>query len=190
MGHDHIDKGTQDFKALLTKIAATKPDLIFYGGTTSTGAGLIRQQMFDVGLGNTAFMGGDGIPDIATVAGPRADGTYYTVAAPNADKLLSAKQFVRDYEARFHEPIGPYSANAYAATQVAIAAIAAATKENGGKVPTRAQVLDQIAKTNALPTPIGPVGFDAGGDVLEPVVSLYTIKNGKPVFINQQSVSK
>jgi len=62
---------------------------------------------------------------------------------------------VRDYEARFHEPIGPYSANAYAATQVAIAAIAAATKENGGKVPTRAQVLAQIAKTNALSTPIG-----------------------------------
>jgi branched-chain amino acid transport system substrate-binding protein len=190
IGHDHIDKGTQDFKALLTKIAATKPDLIFYGGTTSTGAGLIRQQMFDVGLGNTAFMGGDGIPDIATVAGPRADGTYYTVAAPNADKLLSARQFVRDYEARFHEPIGPYRANAYAATQVAIAAIAAATKENGGKVPTRAQVLAQIAKTNALSTPIGPVGFDAGGDVLEPVVSLYTIKNGQPVFISQQSVSK
>jgi branched-chain amino acid transport system substrate-binding protein len=135
-------------------------------------------------------MGGDGIPDIATVAGPRADGTYYTVAAPNADKLLSARQFVRDYEARFHEPIGPYSANAYAATQVAIAAIAAATKENGGKVPTRAQVLAQIAKTNALSTPIGPVGFDAGGDVLEPVVSLYTIKNGQPVFISQQSVSK
>ncbi|MDQ2871969.1 MAG: branched-chain amino acid ABC transporter substrate-binding protein, partial [Candidatus Eremiobacteraeota bacterium] len=32
IGHDHIAKNTQDFKALLIKIAGTKPDAIFYGG--------------------------------------------------------------------------------------------------------------------------------------------------------------
>lgn len=184
LGHDHIAKNTQDFKALLTKIAATKPDVVFYGGTTSTGAGLIRQQMFDTGIGNVPFMGGDGIPDIATVAGARADGTYYTVAAPNAEKLPSAQQFIKDYKATYHEDIGPYSANAYAAAQVAIAALHAAIRENGDKMPSRAQVLAQVAKTN-LSTPIGPISFDSNGDVKEPVLSLYTIKGGKAVFIDQ-----
>ena len=139
LGHDHVAKNTQDFKSLLTKIAATKPALVFYGGTTSTGAGLIRQQMFDAGLGGVAFMGGDGIADIATVAAARADGTYYTVAAPNAEKLPSAQAFIKAYQAAYHQPVGPYSANAFASAQVAIAAIEAAIDANAGKMPNRAQ---------------------------------------------------
>lgn len=185
LGHDHIAKNTQDFKSLLTEIAGRKPQLVFYGGTTSTGAGLIRQQMFDVGMSNVPFMGGDGIPDLATVAGARADGSYYTVAAPNAEKLPSAQAFVKAYEAAYHEPVGPYSANAYAAAQVAIAAIARAIAENGNKLPSRAQVLAAVAKTHDLATPIGTIGFDANGDVTEPVLSLYAIKGGKSVFIDQ-----
>lgn len=185
LGHDHIAKNTQDFKSLLTKIAATKPDLIFYGGTTSTGAGLIRQQMFDTGLGDVAFMGGDGIPDIGTVAGQRADGTFYTLAAPNAEKLPSAQTFIKDYQNAYHSGIGPYSANGYAAAQVAIDAISRAIKANKNEMPTRAQVITHVAKTNNLATPIGPVSFDENGDVKEPVLSLYTIKSGKPAFIDQ-----
>lgn len=185
LGHDHIAKNTQDFKSLLTKIAAKKPQLVFYGGTTSTGAGLIRQQMFDVGLGSVPFMGGDGIPDLATVAGARADGTYYTVAAPNAEKLASARDFVKAYEAAYHQPVGPYSANAYAAAQVAIAAIESAIRGAGGKMPARSAVLDAVAQTHDLQTPIGKIGFDRNGDVTEPVLSLYAIKGGKAVFIDQ-----
>ncbi|MDQ2871721.1 MAG: branched-chain amino acid ABC transporter substrate-binding protein, partial [Candidatus Eremiobacteraeota bacterium] len=185
IGHDHIAKNTQDFKALLIKIAGTKPDVIFYGGVTSTGGGLIRKQMFDTGLGKVPFIGGDGIADLATVAGKQSDGTYYTLAAPNAEKLPSAQAFVKDYQARFNSPIGPYSANAYAAAQVAIAAIERAAKANGNKMPTRAQVLAQVAKTDALATPIGPISFDANGDVENPVLSLYGFKNGTPYFINE-----
>jgi branched-chain amino acid transport system substrate-binding protein len=135
-------------------------------------------------------MGGDGIADIATVAGARADGTYYTVAAPNAEKLPSAAAFVKAYQAAYHQPVGPYSANAYASAQVAIAAIVAAISANGDKMPTRAQVLTQVAATKNLSTPIGEIGFDANGDVTEPVLSLYTIKNGASVFIDQTTVKK
>ncbi|HEV7178819.1 MAG TPA: branched-chain amino acid ABC transporter substrate-binding protein [Candidatus Baltobacteraceae bacterium] len=188
LGHDHIAKNTQDFKSLLTKIAATKPDVVFYGGTTSTGAGLIRQQMFDTGLGSVAFMGGDGIPDIASVAGARADGTFYTLAAPNAEKLPSAQTFIKDYTAAYHSGIGPYSANGYAAAQVAADAVARAIKAGGNTMPTRAQIIEYVAKTADLATPIGPISFDANGDVKEPVLSLYTIKDGKPVFIGQMDL--
>jgi branched-chain amino acid transport system substrate-binding protein len=185
LGHDHLAKNTQDFKALLIKVAGVKPDLVFYGGVTSTGGGLIRKQMFGTGLGKVPFMGGDGIADLATVAGKLSDGTYYTLAAPNAEKLPAAQTFVKDYVARYHTPIGPYSANAYAAAEVAINAVVLAAKADGNKLPTRAQVLAQVAKTDALATPIGPIGFDANGDVKNPVISLYGFKNGVPYFINQ-----
>ncbi|MEO6913336.1 MAG: branched-chain amino acid ABC transporter substrate-binding protein [Candidatus Baltobacteraceae bacterium] len=187
LGHDHVTKDQQDFKALLTKAAAAKPDAIFFGGTSSTGGGLIRKQMFDAGLGALPFIGGDGIADqqFIAVAGKRADGTYYTVAAPNALKLPAAQQFVKDYQNRFHSSVGPYSANAYAAAQVLIAAIERAVRKNGGKSPNRAQVLQAVAQTSNLPTPIGPISFDKRGDVTNPVLSLYEIRDGKPNFITQ-----
>lgn len=187
LGHDHLTKDQQDFMALLTKAAAAKPDVIFFGGTSSTGGGLIRKQMFDAGLGGLPFIGGDGIADqqFIAVAGKRADGTYYTVAAPNALKLPAARQFVKDYQNRFHQSMGPYSANAYAAAQVLIAAIEKAIEENGGKLPTRMQVLQAVAQTSSLKTPIGPISFDKQGDLTSPVLSLYQIRNAKPSFITQ-----
>lgn len=185
IAHDHIAKNTQDFKAMLIKVAGTKPDLVFYGGVTSTGGGLIRKQMFDTGLGKVPFMGGDGIADLATVAGTLSDGSYYTVAAANAEKLPSAQTFVKTFEARYHSPVGPYSANAFSAAQVAIDAIERAAKANGGKMPSRAQVLAQVAKTDALATPIGAVSFDTNGDIENPTLSLYGFTNGKSHFISQ-----
>ncbi|MHB8140409.1 MAG: branched-chain amino acid ABC transporter substrate-binding protein [Vulcanimicrobiaceae bacterium] len=183
IGHDHLAADTQDFRALLLKVAAAKPDLVFFGGVTSTGGGLLRKQMFAVGLGRVPFMGGDGIADLATVAGKYADGTYFTVAAPDVTKLPSARSFVVAYHKRFHQALGAYSANGYAAAQVAIAAIASALKRDGGAFPTRTAVLRYVAATKDLATPIGPITFDAAGDMKNPVLSLYTFKNAKPVFI-------
>ncbi len=183
--HDHLAKNTQDFKSQLLKVAAQKPDVVFYGGVTSTGGGLIRKQMFDVGLGKTPFMGGDGIADLATVAGNDSDGSFYTLAAPNAEKLPAAQAFVQAYRAKYHTSIGPYSANAYAAMQVAVNGIAAALKQSGGNIPSRKNVVQAIAATKALQTPIGPVTFDANGDIQNPVLSLYGFKNGTSYFIRQ-----
>lgn len=185
LGHDHIAKNTQDFKALLIKVAATKPDVVFYGGVTSTGGGLVRKQMSGAGMAKTPFLGGDGIADLATVAGPLSDGAYYTVAAPNALKLPSAQAFVKAYAARYHSTIGPYSANAYASAQVAVAGIERAFKNNGNKMPSRAQVVAAIASTPNIATPIGPIAFDTQGDVQNPVLSLYGFKNGSSYFIDQ-----
>jgi len=63
LGHDHITTGQQDFHALLTKVASTHPDIVYYGGTFSTGGGLVRKQMPDAGIGNIPYAGGDGIKD-------------------------------------------------------------------------------------------------------------------------------
>jgi len=187
LGHEHLTRNQQDFTALLTKAASLHPDIIYYGGTTVTGGGLVRKQMGDVGMANVAFMGGDGISDsqFITVAGNMANGTYYTVAAPDATKLPSARAFVADYRKRWGTPVGPYSANAYAAVQIAIAAVEKAIRSNGDRMPTRLAVLRNVAATREFPTPIGKVGFDKNGDTLDPILSLYEVKKGKAQFVNQ-----
>ncbi len=187
LGHEHITPNQQDFTALLTKARSLGPDVVFYGGTTSTGGGLVRKQMGNVGMSNIAYMGGDGISDeeFLKVAGALANGTYYTVAAPEVSQLPSAKQFIAAYKERWKADPGPYSANAYAAAQVIVAAINKAIAANGNKMPTRADVLKYVAATSNLATPIGPVGFDKFGDTTNPILSLYAIKNNKADFVQQ-----
>ena len=186
LGHEHITANQQDFKALLTKAKADNPDGVFFGGNTSTGGGLVRRQMSDVGLGGVPYLGGDGIsdPEFETVAGATANGSYMTVAAPDASKLPSAKQFVAAYQARFKGNVGPYSANAYTAAKIEIAAIEKAISDAGGKMPTRADVLKYVAATKDFDSPIGKVGFDANGDTTSPVLSLLEVKGGKTITID------
>jgi branched-chain amino acid transport system substrate-binding protein len=186
LGHEHITANQQDFKALLTKAKADNPDGVFFGGNTSTGGGLVRRQMSDVGLGGVPYLGGDGIsdPEFETVAGATANGSYMTVAAPDASKLPSAKQFIAAYQARFKSNVGPYSANAYTAAKIEIAAIEKAISDAGGKMPTRADVLKYVAATKDFDSPIGKVGFDANGDTTSPVLSLLEVKGGKTITID------
>jgi branched-chain amino acid transport system substrate-binding protein len=186
LGHEHITANQQDFKALLTKVKAASPDVVFFGGTTSTGGGLVRRQMGDVGMAKVGYMGGDGIsdPEFESTAGSLADGSYFSVAAPDATKLASAKDFVAAYDARFKQNVGGYSASAYAATKVLIAAIDKAVTADGGKLPTRAEVLANVAATKGFASPIGQIGFDKNGDILSPALTLQAVRGGKVVTVD------
>lgn len=193
LGHDHITANQQDFKALLTKVAATHPDAIYYGGVTSTGGGLIRQQMAAAGMdpAKVKYIGGDGISDeeFLKVAGDAANNSYYTVAAPNAEKSAAAQAFIKAYKAKFHSDIGAYSANSYVAAAVLIAAVEKAIKANGGKAPTRAQVLANLQHTSNFHSIIGTFAFNKVGDTTNPVIALWTVKGGKQDFVSQENVS-
>lgn len=189
LGHDHITKGQQDFHALLTRIASTHPDIVFFGGNSSTGGGLIRKQMPDAGIGSTTYAGADGISDNQFLqdAGATANDVYVTVASVNATKLPAAAQFLKDYQAEYNQPVGPYSANAYAAAMVLIHAIGEAVKANGGKAPSRDQVLDQLRNTKDFPSVVGTFSFDANGDTSNRIISIYEAVKGKWVFVTQQN---
>jgi branched-chain amino acid transport system substrate-binding protein len=146
--------------------------------------------MGDAGMTSTPYMGGDGISDTSEFvkeAGPTmSQNVYYSFAAPDADKLPSAKAFVTAYKARFNADVGPYSAPAFAATQIIIAAIEKAVKDDGGKMPTRADVLKNIAATSDFPTPIGKIGFDSNGDTTAPILTLKRmIAGGKTETVTQ-----
>ena len=187
LGHDHLTQGQQDFKALLTKARSSAPDAVFYGGNTSTGGGLLRLQMADVGMKATPFIGGDGISDqqFITTAGAMSNGSYYSFAAPDASKLPSAQSFITAYKAKFNDDVGPYSANSYTAAKIIIAAIAKGIKDNGGKPPTRADVLKNVAATANFDSPIGKIGFDKNGDTTAPILTIKKIQDKKAVFVDQ-----
>ena len=188
-GHDEFIKGAKDFKSFLTKAASLNADIVFYGGTSSTGGGLVRSQM--KGIIDVPLIGGDGISNtqFLTDAGTNADNSTYSVAAVNADKLDSAKQFLVDFKKAFPKAAdyGSYTANGYDATKIEIQAIGAAIRANGGNMPTRQAVIDQIAKIDYNGV-IGHTTFDANGDTSNRIISFYTITAGKPVFVDQLTI--
>ena len=189
LGHDHITKAQQDFHALLTRAAGLKPDIVFYGGTTSTGGGLVRKQMAASGLGSVVYGGADGIRDteFLKIAGSGADNVFATVASVNAAKLPAAQAFLKRYQAEYKAPVGSYSANGYVSAMVVIHAIAEASKANGGKMPTREEVLDQLRKTKDFNSIIGTFSFDQSGDTTNKIISIYQAKKGSWNFIAQQN---
>jgi len=189
LGHDHVTAGQQDFKGLLTKIAATNPSAVFFGGCTSTGGGLIRTQMAGAGLDpkKIPFLGGDCTTDdsFLKIAGDAADNTYYTQAAPDAEKMPEARAFVKEYAQRFHGDLGAYSASGYAAGQIMVWAIEKAIEESHGKMPTRAAVLTALRREKNVPTILGPFGFDKDGLTTTQIFSVWKIEGGKRTFVKQ-----
>ncbi len=178
-----------NLNSLATTIANANPDVVFYGGVTSQGGGALKKDLVAANY-NKAMVGGDGIaddPGWLQTAGSAAVNTYGTVAAPDPSSLTTsdAQKFKSDYttfvQGKSDNDLLPYSAQAYAAATIEIAAIKSVIAS--GKPVTRVAVRDAIA-SSSTPTIIGTISFDQGGDNSgQKVFSIYTVDStGKWVF--------
>lgn len=98
-----IQAGSQNFTPILTKIKAMHPDVIYFSGYYTDG-GLIRAQEVSLGI-KAAFVGGDSNdnPEFFKLAGKAANGVYMiNVPRPDILPYPLAKDFLRDYQAKYH----------------------------------------------------------------------------------------
>ncbi|NVJ53419.1 MAG: branched-chain amino acid ABC transporter substrate-binding protein [Campylobacteraceae bacterium] len=98
-----IKSGTQNFTAILTKIKALNPDVIYYSGYYTDG-GLLRVQQKQLGI-KADFVGGDSNdnPDFLKLAGKAAEGVYLVnVPTPDILPYEAAKKYLTAYEDRFN----------------------------------------------------------------------------------------
>lgn len=172
---DGAGTNVSDYTSLLTAAKALNPDVVFYGGVTSTGGGVLRKQMVANSMGDLPFIGGDGISDGAAsvpssflnIAGDQGDlNTWMTTAGahdiPDRATLASA------YASAFNAELGAYSAAAYACTQVYLQALKAVGPD---REKIRAYVTDT---SHTFDTVLGNIGFDANGDINQHIISYYT----------------
>jgi branched-chain amino acid transport system substrate-binding protein len=173
-----------DFNALVTKMKATNPDFIYYGGVYNAGA-LLAKQSKDGGI-KGPFMGGDGIYDpkfIELAGASQAEGDFATsVGLPIAD-APGGQAFLDAYNKKYpgQEPAA-YDAYSYDAANVIIDAVVKASKTAGAdKVVSpagRDAIIAAVLATRATGV-TGEILFDKNGDTLNKAITLYTVSGGK-----------
>jgi branched-chain amino acid transport system substrate-binding protein len=162
LGHDSIDEKEQDFKPLMTKIKAAKPDLIYFGGTTQTKGGQICKDMVAAGL-NCKLMVPDGCYEKVFIeaAGPEnANGRVYVTfgGLPPKNQVGKGKEFVDNYRAKHGGMPEAYAIYGYEAAKVALEAI----RQAG--VKDRTAILDAAFAIKDFDGALGKWSFDKNGD--------------------------
>lgn len=165
-----------DFRATLTKIKATNPDMIYIPAYYQE-VGLIVKQAKALGM-NVPMAGGDGWDSskLSEIAGAEAlNNTYFSsLYSPNDTSKLNV-DFVSNYEKAYGQKPDVFAALAYDATNLLANAIATAKSTDGDKIK------DAMAATKAFPGVSGAVTFDEQHNPIKGAV-IIEYKDGKQTF--------
>ncbi|HXI55181.1 MAG TPA: branched-chain amino acid ABC transporter substrate-binding protein [Polyangia bacterium] len=180
-GAEKIDPKAQEYRSLMTKIKALKPDLVYFGGTTQANAGQVAKDMVAVGL-TAKLMVPDGCFENAFIEAAGAqnvNGRAFITFGGLPPEELKGKgaEFVKNYRAKFHgEPEG-YAVYGYVAGKVALEALAKAGKKD------RDAVREAMVGMGQTDGALGTWKFDANGDTSLTAMSVNTVKDGKFAFV-------
>ncbi|MFM7294541.1 MAG: branched-chain amino acid ABC transporter substrate-binding protein [Burkholderiales bacterium] len=171
-----------DFKAILTKIKAKNPDVVFYGGMDQTGGPMLKQAR-ELGIKAT-FAFGDGActNEMFKLAGDAANGLVCSQAGLPAS--AASKEFTDGFKAKFKTDVLQYAPYFYDATLAVVEAMKKANSVDPAKFTPE---LFNISFTGAT----GKVEFDAKGDRKDAEITIFLGNNGKiePVSIVKNGVA-
>ena len=182
LGREGIDGKASNYRALMSKIAQSNPDAIYFGGITQNNAGQLVKDKVGAGMANedVSFMGPDGINEDAFIdaAGDSAEGVYVTFGGLPASELPGKGQdFVQNYKDKYNSDVEAYTAYGYEAANVLLDAIDRAYKADG-KV-TREGVVRELFATRNYDGVLGTWSFDENGDTTLTQLSGQRVRNGK-----------
>jgi branched-chain amino acid transport system substrate-binding protein len=156
--------GAKDYSAVLTKVKAYKPDVLFFIATTAPDQAIGVRQTKELGI-NTIFFGTEGARDkkdfIAASEGA-AEGAYVYHFAPDIYAIPAAAKYVKKYESTY-DALSGFGPPAYEATNILLTAIDQAAADGNISRKEVVEKLHQIKNYNGI---LGfPVTFDKKGDL-------------------------
>src|SRR2546425_340621 len=179
VGHEFTNDKATDFTAIITKLKAAKPDIVFFGGMDAVAGPMIRQ-MKQLGV-EAKFMGGDGIcsgelPKLA--GGAMGDSQVVCAEAGGVDeKDAKAKKSMDDFKVKFKKKFNAdvqiYAPYVYDAVMVMADAMVKANSADPAKY------LPVLAKTSGHQGVTGTIAFDEKGDIKNGALTMYTYKGEK-----------
>ncbi|MBK8462001.1 MAG: branched-chain amino acid ABC transporter substrate-binding protein [Nigerium sp.] len=173
-----INPDDKDFSAVISKVKATNPTLVYYGGEFPQAAPL-SQQMKAAGLG-VPLMGGDGIfdPNYIDLAGSASANDLATTVGAPAESLPSAAAFVTAYEAAgFSGGYGAYGIQAYDAGTALIEGLKVSLKDATDVESARAATVKAVGAVDFAGAS-GRVAFDEFGDNKTRTLTVFHVADG------------
>jgi branched-chain amino acid transport system substrate-binding protein len=155
---DGYEAGAVDFKPLLTKVKAAKPDLV-YMISYLMDAALLMNQSRELDLSAKMFVGGGAgftLPEFPSNAGPAAENVFSAALWTNRVPYPGAQEYYDNYMKKFGNATEYHGAEAYSSMYVVADALKRA------KEITPAAVRQAFAETDTM-TVFGPVKFISYG---------------------------
>ncbi len=162
--------GDKDYTALVSRLKQEGITLVYLGGYYAD-TGLIVRQGATQGFTPQYFSeDAAATQDFWTTAGPAAEGVLLTFPPP-AEKASTAAKAVAELTAQKLDPTG-YVLYSYATIQVWAEAAAKAGTTDGAKVGA------ELKSGGPWPSVLGPISFDAKGDVVNAAYAIYKFHDG------------
>jgi len=180
-----FERSLKDFQPVLTRILATKPDIIELGTTPPGTAGLVIRQARELGfMGQFVKIGGPGVPQIVAAAGKEfAEGLLCYAAADVTTK--GYKDLELQYAKVLKPPMNEFVVYFYDAARMLLDAIqAAGSVDDTDKIRA---ALEKVSPYKGVQGSIrwgGMKAYGANHQILTPVF-IGMIKNGEQVIIGR-----
>ena len=149
-----VNKGEQDYSAIVTAIKAANPDAVFWTAYYADGGLLIRQLRQSGYQGVIAVGDGSNSTKLFDIAGKAAEGVY-AFSNPTAEFLPAAKDFSATYKSQFGNAPGPYAPLTYDGMQLIADAMTKA------KSTDSAALTKELKATDTKGWLAGPIKFTA-----------------------------
>ena len=191
VGRDSMPPDTENYTDVLTTAKSKNPDVIYFGGVTGNGGARIGLTLPQVGLGETTFIGPDGIYDggadtpnsFLNLVGDAAKNALATAAG--AGDYPGKEAFDAAYKAEYGIDATGYAGQGHGCMVVILDAIERAAATNPAD---NAALREAVRKAGSDPTHtytshLGTFNFDENGDTSQLIISIYeydpTAKNWK-----------
>jgi branched-chain amino acid transport system substrate-binding protein len=172
-----------DFKSWLNKAKTDGAQGIYAGATSASYGCIARAQSQGIFDPTSYYLGPDGIGDGQCIkdAGPTMgnDHVYASQGVADANANSTAAATIAAYKAEHPNAsdIGAYTFAGYDCAAILIDAIDRAITANGGSLPSRQQVIDQMAKTTAFKGLTGTYTLNDKGDPTTPALQIQQYKS-------------
>jgi branched-chain amino acid transport system substrate-binding protein len=179
VAQEAVQKGQTDMKPVLTAVAASGPEAIYYPIFTAEGGFMTAQSKEVAGLENVALIGSDGMfsADMVKGAGQAALGMY--LSSPNFSAFQEGyADLLAKYEAKFGiKPPQAFHAHGYDAANILLNAIeqVSVEGEDGTLYVPKSALRDAIYATKDFQGVTGTLSCGEFGDCGAPLIAVYQL---------------
>jgi branched-chain amino acid transport system substrate-binding protein len=179
VAQEAVQKGQTDMKPVLTAVAASGPEAIYYPIFTAEGGFMTAQSKEVAGLENVALIGSDGMfsADMVKGAGQAALGMY--LSSPNFSAFQEGyADLLAKYEAKFGiKPPQAFHAHGYDAANILLNAIeqVSVEGEDGTLYVPKGALRDAIYATKDFQGVTGTLSCGEFGDCGAPLIAVYQL---------------